>query len=117
MPLFFDFVNSGSTEEKVAKFKKQAQAIGLDFPVLVKLQQGATTTYAHTFFCINNENGLTEALDFDGYKNEMLLIQAYRPHMEQVYKIYCIKGWYNAEIRLSLPEKIIFGADAYKFDS
>ena len=101
----------------MATYKTQAKAIGLDFPVLVKFQNGAKNDFAHIFYCVNNEEGLKESLSLEGFDGKVLLIQAYRPHYEQVYKVYCIKDWYNAEIRLSLPEKVIFGSNAYMFDT
>lgn len=63
-PLYFELVNRGTTDEKVTAFKQQAAAVGLDFPVLVKSKIGAKDKNAHKFFCINNEQGLPEALEF-----------------------------------------------------
>ena len=110
-------INTGSIDEKVALYKQKANQIGLEFPVLVKSKIGAKEKYAHYFFCVNNDQGLRDALGFEGYDNCSLLIQAYAPHYEQVYKVYIIKDWFNAEIRLSLPESLLFAADYYAFDS
>jgi hypothetical protein len=39
------------------------------------------------------------------------------PHFEQVYKVYIIKDWHCDEIRLSLPESLLFASNCYAFDS
>jgi len=72
MPPGIGFENNGavSIDERVAKFKELAAAEGLELPVLVKVQAGQKSTYAHTFFCANNENGLREALSFHGFKDK-----------------------------------------------
>lgn len=116
-PLYFEFLNQGSIDEKVTAYKKKAAEVGLEYPVLAKSKIGAKDKYAHSFFCINNDKGLHETLEFEGFDGMQLLIQSYTPHSEQVYKIYCIKDWFTSEIRLSLPESLILTKDAYAFDS
>ena len=89
----------------------------MQFPVLIKSKIGAKDKFAHYFFCVNSEAGLKEALDFEGFDQKELLIQAYATHHEQVYKVYCINGFHSDEIRLSVPEKLLLSKDAYAFDS
>jgi len=60
---------------------------------------------------------MREALDFEGFANVNLLIQAYMPHKERVYKIYGIGGWYRAPVRRSIPDKVMLSRDAVMFDS
>jgi hypothetical protein len=72
--LNFELLNTGTSDQRIANYLKKATQIGLDFPVLVKSKIGAKDKYAHYFFCVNNEAGLREALDFEGYQNVQLLI-------------------------------------------
>ena len=94
----------GDIDKRVEAYKKQAAAAGLEFPVLFKLQTGQKSTYAHTFFCVNNEAGLKEVLEFKGFIDCGILCQAYLPHKERVYKIYGIGAWFNAPVRRSIPD-------------
>lgn len=89
----------------------------MEFPVLIKSKIGSKDEFAHYFFCVTSESGLKEALQFKGFDQKELLIQAYAAHYEQVYKVYCINDWHSDEIRLSLPEKLLFSKDAFSFDS
>ena len=98
MPASVEFYNneaSGETiEDRLENYERSAQAAGLEYPVLCKLQTGQRSTYAHTFFCVNNQTGLREAFSFEGFQNVNLLIQAYLPHKERVYKVYGLGTWF-----------------------
>jgi hypothetical protein len=117
IPAFIEFHNSGDTDTKIKVYHEKAGAAGLKFPVLLKSKVGAKSRYAHYFYVVKNEEGLREALSFEGYEEELLLAQAYLPHFEQVYKVYSIKDWFCEEIRLSLPDKVILSEDCFPFDS
>lgn len=70
MPASIDFINylsAGSIEDRLRQYETQATAANLNFPVLFKIQTGQKSTYAHTFFCVNNSTGLKEALEFEGF--------------------------------------------------
>ena len=70
---FFNKDELGTVDERMALYMRQADEIGLQFPIILKLKQGQTNKYAHEIFCVNNEAGMREALDFIGYKNSVLL--------------------------------------------
>jgi len=46
----------------------------MQFPVLIKSKIAAKEKFAHYFICVNNEAGLKEALNFEGYDQKELLI-------------------------------------------
>lgn len=58
-----------------------------------------------------------EALEFIGFKNVNLLVQAYLPHKERVYKVYGLGTWFKAPVRRSIPDHFMRSKDAVKFDS
>ena len=58
-----------------------------------------------------------EAFSFIGFQNVNLLIQAYLPHKERVYKIYGMGPWYRAPVRRSIPDALMRSKDAVQFDS
>lgn len=89
----------------------------LQYPVLVKLEIGQKSTYAHTFFCVNNRAGMRDALDFIGFQNVNVLCQAYLPHREKVYKIYGIGPFFRAPGRRSIPDTLMRSKDSVQFDS
>lgn len=60
---------------------------------------------------------MLEALDFEGFRNARLLVQAYLPHKERVYKVYGLGQWFTAPVRRSIPDDLMRSAPAYKFDS
>ena len=66
---FDNMYSRGDINERVQLYEQQAQACGLEYPILVKVQTGQKGTYAHTFFCVNNSAGMHEALDFIGFKD------------------------------------------------
>lgn len=115
--MFIEFHNSGDTETKINNYNEKAGAAGLKFPVLLKSKVGAKAKYAHYFYVVKNEEGLREALSFEGFEDASLLAQAYVPHFEQVYKVYSIRDWFCEEIRLSLPDKVILSENCFPFDS
>ena len=59
---------------------------------------------------------MQEALSYPGYAGDVL-VQAYVPHYEQVYKVYGAGDWHKAYIRKSLPHAEITSKNAYKFNS
>ena len=65
----------------------------------------------------NSRVGMREALEFIGFKNVNLLVQAYLPHKERVYKVYGINRWFRAPVRRSIPDSFMRSKDAVKFDS
>lgn len=120
VPSSVEFDNSvagRSVETRVAAYEDQAKACGLVYPVLLKIQTGQKTTYAHTFYCVHTTAGMKEALDFVGFADTKLLIQAYLPHKERVYKIYGIGPWFRAPVRRSVPDILMRSKEAVKFDS
>ena len=60
---------------------------------------------------------MLEALAFDGFQDDCLLVQAYLPHYEKVFKIYAIGNWFQAVPRLSIPHEVMTSEDCVKFDS
>lgn len=60
---------------------------------------------------------MREALDFVGFQNVNLLVQAYLPHKERVYKIYGLGQWFRAPVRRSIPDALMRSKDAVMFDS
>ena len=103
-------------DQRLEEYKAKAYAAGLNFPVLFKIKTGQVAKDAHIFFCVNNEAGMREALSYPGYTGDVL-IQAYVPHYEQVYKVYGCGDFAQAYIRKSLPHAEITSKNAYKFDS
>ena len=63
----------GSVEDRIAAFKQQAAAAQLEFPVLFKLSIGMKSQYSHVFFCVNEESGLSEVLNFEGFLDATIL--------------------------------------------
>lgn len=47
---------------------------------------------------------MREALAFVGFRNVKLLVQAYLPHKERVYKVYGLGEWFRAPVRRSIPD-------------
>ena len=88
----------------------------MKYPVLLKAKTGQGAAHSHTFYCVQSEAGMREALAFEGYDGE-LLIQAYVGHYEQVYKVYGVGDWFMPCIRKSLPHSELMSKDAYKFSS
>ena len=80
-------------DERILQYQSLAKQASLEFPVLIKQKVGQTDKYAHYFFHCKNEAGLREALGFEGFQEKLLLVQAFVPHYEQVYKIYGIGGF------------------------
>ena len=78
MPANVEFYNDESNgktvDERLAEYEEAAEVAGLQYPVLCKLQTGQKSTYAHTFFCANNQAGMREALAFAGFRNVKLLV-------------------------------------------
>lgn len=60
---------------------------------------------------------MREALAFKGFQDKNLLVQAYLPHKERVYKIYGMGPWYRSPVRRSVPDALMRSADTVKFDS
>jgi hypothetical protein len=86
--------------------------------VIIKLKEGTRAKYAHIFFVCTGEEGMREALAFEGYQGCKILVQQYVAHYEQVYKIYGVGGdWYRFDIRKSLPQGKIANTAALKFDT
>ena len=79
-------------DQRLDEYKAKAYQAGLNYPVLFKIKTGQVAKDAHLFFCVNNEAGMSEALSYPGYTGDVL-IQAYHPHREQVYKIYGCGDW------------------------
>lgn len=120
MPASIDFSNMkslGTVEDRIAVFKKQAAESQLEFPILFKLCTGMKSKFSHIFFCVNEESGLSEALDFEGFIDCNILCQAYLPHKERVYKIYGIGSWFKSPVRLSVPHNLMSSKKVVKFDS
>ena len=119
-PASIEFMNNrsiGSVEDRVAAFKQQAGAAQLEFPVLFKLSIGMKSQYSHVFFCVNEESGLSEVLNFEGFLDATILCQAYLPHKERVYKVYGIGAWFKAPVRRSIPHSLMSSKNVVKFDS
>ena len=119
MPVSLGFdndVEGNSAEARVASYEQQAQQAGLEYPVLVKVQEGNKNAYAHLFYCVHTSAGMREALEFAGFANKKVLVQAYVPHKEQVYKIYAIDKWFKTEIRCSVPDSLMRSSEVVQFD-
>lgn len=75
---------------------------------MIKLLQASRTTHSHSFYVVTKEEGLLEALKFDGFKGEHLLFQEWVLHNEQLYKLYCVgPDHYDSVIKTSIPQKLI----------
>lgn len=55
---------------------------------------------------------MREALAFEGFKDQGILVQAYLPHKERVYKIYGLGPWFRNPVRRSIPDGLMRSADA-----
>ena len=60
---------------------------------------------------------MREALSFKGFQNVWLLVQAYLPHKERVYKVYGLGHWFRSPVRRSIPDGLMRSKDAVMFDS
>ena len=69
MPKTFNFENDCNIElfERSEKFRIEMESIELNLPVLFKLREGNRAKYAHIFIMVNNNLGLKEALEFEGF--------------------------------------------------
>lgn len=66
---FVDFVVSGTIEEMIQAYNLNAQKANLQYPVIIKILIASTHKYAHSFFVINNEEGMVKALNYEGFKD------------------------------------------------
>ena len=60
---------------------------------------------------------MVEALSFEGFQDDCLLVQQYVPHYEKVFKVYAIGKWFSPTPRLSIPHAEMTKENAVKFDS
>ncbi|TNV73298.1 hypothetical protein FGO68_gene5525 [Halteria grandinella] len=116
-PKFFDFIMpTQHTEESLSHAHAQIllsmELHSLPFPFVIKLLQASRTTHAHSFFVVTTEGGLREALKFEGFQGEHLLIQEWVEHHEQLYKLYCCgPKHFDWVIKTSIPIKLVTSAE------
>jgi hypothetical protein len=60
-------------EEVAAEVKELLRNHNLGYPFVIKLLQASRTTHAHSFYVVSLEEGLLEALKFEGFVGEHLL--------------------------------------------
>jgi len=118
VPPFVSFLNNTQVgiTERLNEFFQLKKEANLEYPFLVKSEKGNKAKMAHTFYCVNDSEGLQQALTDEGFANDTLLCQQYVPHGEIVHKVYAVGAWWRAPERKSIPHKKVLAGN-FKFDS
>ena len=62
-----------SPDQVLSDVKALLAQKGLGYPFVIKLFQASRATYSHSFYVVTKEEGLIEALKFEGFQDEHLL--------------------------------------------
>ena len=118
VPPFVSFLNNTQVgiNQRLNEFFQMKKDANLEYPFLIKSEKGNKAKMAHTFYCVNDSEGLQQALNDEGFMNDTLLCQQYVPHRETVHKIYAVGAWWRAPERRSIPHKKVIAGN-FKFDS
>lgn len=91
-------------EKSLTEIHAALKLHSLGFPFVIKLLQASRTTHAHSFYVVSSEQGLREALQFEGFQGQHLLFQEWLEHYEQLYKLYCVgPDNFDFVIKTSIP--------------
>eukprot|EP00347_Sterkiella_histriomuscorum_P013735 403363567 len=109
--------NQENKGEVIAEYHMQAKSIDLQYPIVVKILQASRNPNSHNFYVVNTEEGLLEALNYKGFKNELLIFQQLINHQEQLYKLYVIGDKYDIAIKKSIPQDLVTTGPCYFFQT
>ena len=117
-PAFLDFVLGADLDQACEAVAEQLGKHGLGYPFVIKLLQASRTTHAHSFFVVNGPAGLREALAFEGFQGQHLLLQEWLQHHEQLYKLYCVgPARFDYVIKPSIPQSAVEASPAFFFQT
>lgn len=87
----------------------------MKFPLILKLHKACKDAHAHSFMAANTEKGLFQALDFEPFKGQDLLIQQAVKHQEKLYKVYTIDSKWAKLVKKSIAESEVHVGDSVFF--
>ena len=61
-------------EVTLQEVKQHLKEKEIKYPFVIKVLKASRTKYSHSFFVVSKEEGIREALEYEGFKGEHLVI-------------------------------------------
>jgi len=66
-------VGTEPPEKLLEQVKSHLKEHNLDYPFVIKVLKASRTKYSHSFFVVTKEEGLAQALTYEGFEGEHII--------------------------------------------